>query len=246
MGSGNASDSTIRTDAPPSSCYTANAAAPRGHTGGTVAGPRCGRRPSRGATSLLLRPSSTTAVITSCAFDMAGLPRQQRCQLCRGTAANYVLKPDTVTPTKEPSEQLGEVPYRYRLAVPVGVPTQPTYGIARHWGIDRSRPRDGTRHLDRRPPCRARFARRRYPVARPSCQTIQERRKVVDNQVGLNGKCFQRKLIGANQCLQAGWSAGNRVASAAMPTVGILKVITHPRQGMPALLFGDLLRAAAT
>jgi len=41
----------------------------------------------------LLRPSSTTAVITSCAFDMAGLPRQLRwptmsrdsCQLCRET-----------------------------------------------------------------------------------------------------------------------------------------------------------------
>src|SRR6478672_9685445 len=35
-------------------------------------------------------------MMTSCAFDMAGLPHQQRCQLCRETAANYVVKPDTV------------------------------------------------------------------------------------------------------------------------------------------------------
>src|SRR5262245_27726735 len=37
--------------------------------------------------------------MTSCAFDMAGLPLQLRCQLCRETAANYVVKPDTVSPT---------------------------------------------------------------------------------------------------------------------------------------------------
>jgi hypothetical protein len=47
----------------------------------------------------LLRPSSTTAVMTSCAFDMADLPGVTRCQLCRETAANYVVKPDTVSPT---------------------------------------------------------------------------------------------------------------------------------------------------
>lgn len=40
---------------------------------------------SRCATSLLLRTSNTTAVMMSCAFDVAGLPRQQRCQLCRET-----------------------------------------------------------------------------------------------------------------------------------------------------------------
>jgi hypothetical protein len=32
--------------------------------------------------------------MTSCAFDMADLPGITRCQLCRETAANYVVKPD--------------------------------------------------------------------------------------------------------------------------------------------------------
>ena len=31
----------------------------------------------------------------SCAFDMANLPGVTRCQLCRETAAKYVVKPDT-------------------------------------------------------------------------------------------------------------------------------------------------------
>src|ERR1700692_4739952 len=34
--------------------------------------------------------------MTSCAFDMADLPSLHRCQLCRETAANYVLESDTV------------------------------------------------------------------------------------------------------------------------------------------------------
>jgi hypothetical protein len=39
-------------------------------------------------------------VITSCAFDMADLLGVTRCQLCRETAANYVLKPDTAPATR--------------------------------------------------------------------------------------------------------------------------------------------------
>jgi len=39
--------------------------------------------------------------MTSCAFDMADLPQQQRCQLCRETSVNYVVESDTVSPTKE-------------------------------------------------------------------------------------------------------------------------------------------------
>ena len=30
---------------------------------------------------------------------MADLPAEQRCQLCRETAANYVVEPDTLSPT---------------------------------------------------------------------------------------------------------------------------------------------------
>jgi hypothetical protein len=39
-------------------------------------------------------------VMTSCAFDMADLPGSQRCQLCRETSVNYVVKSHTVSPTE--------------------------------------------------------------------------------------------------------------------------------------------------
>ena len=53
-----------------------------------------------------LRPSRTTVVMTSCAFDMADLPGLKRRQLCRETAVNYVVKPDTAGGTVRPTTAL--------------------------------------------------------------------------------------------------------------------------------------------
>jgi hypothetical protein len=46
------------------------------------------------ATSLLLRPSTTTAATPGRASDIAH-PQESRCELCRETAANYVVGSDT-------------------------------------------------------------------------------------------------------------------------------------------------------
>ena len=43
----------------------------------------------------LVRPSTVTAVITSRASDMTHFQDQLRCQLCLGTAANYLVQPVT-------------------------------------------------------------------------------------------------------------------------------------------------------
>jgi hypothetical protein len=71
---------------------------PRRRTTYRVAGPVLGDVESR-ATSHLLRPPGTTAVMTSCAFDLADLPNVKRCQPCREKAANCVVKPDTAHAT---------------------------------------------------------------------------------------------------------------------------------------------------
>src|SRR5436190_20790526 len=54
--------------------------------------------PNSLATSAFGRPSSTTAVTTSCPNDTAHLPRS-RCERCPETGVNYVVKPDTLIST---------------------------------------------------------------------------------------------------------------------------------------------------
>jgi hypothetical protein len=51
-------------------------------------------------------PSTSTTVMISRALDMAG-HLQKRRQLCPGTGANYVLKPDTAPATKSKSQVRG-------------------------------------------------------------------------------------------------------------------------------------------
>jgi hypothetical protein len=46
----------------------------------------------------LVRPSTTTDVITSSASDIAH-PHTPRCQLCPGTGVNYVVKSHTAPAT---------------------------------------------------------------------------------------------------------------------------------------------------
>ena len=44
--------------------------------------------------------------VTSCAFDKADLPGVTRCQLCRETSANYVVKPDTAPAPAAPATKV--------------------------------------------------------------------------------------------------------------------------------------------